>query len=156
MEWSGDELAGIVAVFDALPRDTLVRAAAELAFKQGDTPDEAAIADAIDRAIDEYRLVAVDGRLVPGPTAYATPPAGAEDLPHILDLDPDETDTVDPDAVTGAAAERFRTDAASAAASDDPDEIDRLLDLSYGIESTLDVDLAEARRRLTDAAPGEE
>jgi hypothetical protein len=151
MDWSGDELAGIVAVFDALPRDALAEAAAELAFKEGETPDEDAIADAIGRAIDEYRLVAVDGRLVPGPTAYATPPPGAEDLPHILDPDPGELEPPDPDAVAATVAETFREDAAIAAASGDPDEIDRLLDLSYGIESTLDVDLDEARERLTDA-----
>jgi hypothetical protein len=155
MEWSGDDLAGIVAIFDALPRETLVEAAAELAFKQGDTPDEDAISDAIGRAIDEYRLVAVDGRLVPGPTAYATPPAGAEDLPHILDPDPGELAPPDPGAVASTVEETFRADAASAAASGDPAEVERLLDLSYGIESTVDIDLGEARERLTDATSGD-
>lgn len=151
MEPSPDDLAGVVDLFGALTRSELERALAELAFKQGeDAPDAAAL---IDDALATYHLVAVERDeetlLVVGPTAFPSLPEGAEDLPHILS---DAGASVDDDARERAAENRFRSDAATAVEAGDQERIATLLDVSYELEVWGDVELAQARERLDDAA----
>ncbi|MFB6075257.1 MAG: hypothetical protein ABEJ89_09610 [Haloarculaceae archaeon] len=168
MEPTADELAGVVDLFGALTRAELRDALGELAFKRG---TEIADADArVADAVASYHLVAVgpaavewsddgdDGTgdthggdaevLVVGPAAFPERPAGAEDLPHIMDV-PDRT--VDREATARAVERRFREEAAAAVEDDDAARIQRLLDLSYELEAWGPVDLAGARDRL-DAA----
>jgi hypothetical protein len=153
MDLTGDRIAGVVDLFGALDRDDLRRALDELAFKRGADLDDERAAAAIDRAVRDYRLVELDGRLVAGPAAFPELPAGAEDLPHILDV-PDRS--VDRAALTRAVEERFRSEAARAAAAGDTEAVDRLLDLSYDVEAATDADLARARDRLEAARGGAE
>ncbi|MFB6302239.1 MAG: hypothetical protein ABEH78_05195 [Haloferacaceae archaeon] len=149
----GDELAGIASQFGALTRDELVRAVEELAFKRGETADAAAVADAVDGALADLHLVAVerDGEevLAPGPTAFPRLPSGADDLPHILDA-PERS--VPREALVDPAEHRLRETAAAAVADDDSERIERLLDATYDLESWApDADVASIRERL-DAA----
>jgi hypothetical protein len=148
----GDELAGVVDLFGALTRAELEDALGELAFKRGETVDEAAIDDAVDDAVADYYLVAVDRDgttlLAPGPVAFPTLPEGAEDLPHILDV-PDRD--VDRSTLAEAAERRLRADAARAADADDDDRIEHLLDVSYDLETWGSTDASDVRSRLDDA-----
>ena len=155
MELSHDELAGVVDLFGALPQTALVEAGDELAYKRGTTFD----GGNVDEAIRTYHLVtfgpesgvvagADEPLVAAGPTAFPTLPDGAEDLPHIFDRDPV---TPDRTALGHVVEERFRADAARAAAEGDGDRIDRLLDASYDIETWAPVDLGDIRDRL-DAA----
>jgi len=147
MDLSGDELAGIVDLFGTLGRAELVEALSELAYRRGvEPPDEATIDD----AIDAYRLFAYrppdcdDRRLLAGPAAFPTLPDGAEDLPHILDV---ERRSVDRAAAGEAARRRI-----AAAAADDPDDPDRerLLDLTYDLEAWAPVDAGDLRDSLAE------
>lgn len=163
---TGDELAGLVDTFGALTRAELRRAYDEAAFRAG-TGDGG---EAFDRAIAEarrsYRLVGCPpeavadppdgdegGRenrelLVAGPCAFPDPPAGAEDLPHILDVD---RRRVDRTALAAGLQERFRTDTARAVQSGDRDRMTALLDTTYDVETWAPVDLSDVRDRLDDA-----
>ncbi|MFB6122736.1 MAG: hypothetical protein ABEJ78_04695 [Haloferacaceae archaeon] len=147
-----DELAGVVDLFGALTRTELERALAELAFKAGEDVDEAALDDAVASAVESYYLVAFDRdgetMLAPGPVAFPTLPADAEDLPHILDVEPRD---VDRDAIATDVEERLRGDAARAVADGDDDRIERLLDVTYDLETWGPVDVSEVRARLDDA-----
>ena len=165
MEVSADELAGVIDLFGALTPTELRRAVEELAFKRGEDVSNVPIED----AIAEYRLVRVepvdetdseprDGAandrgderlLVPGPTAFPTLPAGAEDLPHILAID---GRTVDRDALYEQVEERFRAGAARAVLDEDNERIERLLDASYDLEAWGKIDLDDARERLDRAS----
>ncbi|WP_338742506.1 DUF7109 family protein [Haloplanus salilacus] len=149
---TGDELAGVVDLFGALTRDELERALDELAFKRGEAADDGAVGDAVDAAIDGYYLVAVDREgttlLAPGPVAFPSLPEGAEDLPHILDVPNRE---VDPGALVDPAERRLRADAAQAADAGDADRIERLLDVSYDLETWGSTDVSDVRSRLDDA-----
>ncbi len=140
-----DEVAGIVDIFVALTRQETERALSELAYRHGETPPEDAVRD----AIDEFVLVAFDrdGRrlLAPGPAAFPELPDGAEDLPHILGID---ARTVDRTLVTRAAAERLRTEAVCAATLGAREHADRLIDISYDLETWGHIDLAGVRERL--------
>ncbi|EMA44891.1 DUF7109 family protein [Halococcus saccharolyticus] len=165
MEFSHDELAGVVDLFGALTRPELSQACDELAFKRG---VEFESAETIDDAIAAYRLVAIESAdadlveassetvadeplLAAGPTAFPTLPDRAEDLPHILDIEPREIDRT----VLGAVAEeRFRADAARAVATGDHARITQLLDVSYDLEAWAPVALDGVRDRLDDAAAG--
>jgi len=161
MEVTADELAGVVDVFGALTRSELADALAELAFKRADElerPD-----DAIDDAVASYHLVGFqpgesgDGDdaerlLVPGPTAFPEIPEGGADLPHIMDVP--ERD-VDREVLTAAVADRFREESVVAIRSDNPEFIDRLLDVSYELEVWGDVDVSGARDQLVEAQEGE-
>ncbi|ERH07816.1 MAG: hypothetical protein J07HN4v3_00179 [Halonotius sp. J07HN4] len=60
MSATGDELAGVVDLFGALTRAELSAALTELAFKQSQTVDDDAVADAIADAIAAYVLVEYD------------------------------------------------------------------------------------------------
>ena len=149
---TGDELAGVVDLFGALTREELGDALGELAFKRGEEVDETAAEAAVDDAIEGYYLVAVDRDgatlLAPGPVAFPTLPDGAEDLPHILDV---PTRTVDRDALAEAAERQFRADAARAVDADDVERIERLLDVSYDLETWGSTDVNGVRSRLDDA-----
>ncbi|PSP72294.1 hypothetical protein BRC80_03875 [Halobacteriales archaeon QH_9_66_26] len=162
MEFSHDELAGVVDLFGALTRAELSRACEEVAFKRGTAFDSP---DLFDDAIAAYRLVAIDPDavgvdgavptaiaadplLAVGPTAFPTLPDRAEDLPHILEIEPREVDRT----VLGAVAEeRFRADAARAVADDDHARIAQLVDVSYDLEAWAPVELDGVRDRLDDA-----
>lgn len=112
---------------------------------EGETTGDDATGD------DESKSEAPDvevSLLVPGPAAFPTLPAGAEDLPHILAIEPR---TIDRDALATRIEERFRADAARAVVEGDDERIATLLDASYDIESWAAVDLGDARERL-DAA----
>lgn len=157
MTFDGDELAGMVDPFGALARAELRRAATEVAFRRGETVDEAAVAAAIDDAVDAYRLVdapadAVDTRLeaplVVGPTAFPASPDGAEDLPHLLDAD---RRSVDRAAVGHAVVERLRGEAARAVDRGDEASVRRLLDVTYDVESWAPVDVSDVRERFDSA-----
>ncbi|WP_251331326.1 DUF7109 family protein [Haloplanus sp. HW8-1] len=149
---TGDELAGVVDLFGGLTREELESALGELAFKRGAEVEADAAAAAVDAAVEDYYLVAVDRGertlLAPGPAAFPSLPTGAEDLPHILDVpdrDPDRT------ALVEAAERRLRADAARAVDEGDGDRIERLLDVSYDLETWGGVDVSDVRSRLDDA-----
>jgi hypothetical protein len=153
MEFSGDELAGVVDLFGALTHAELGEALAELAFKQGDEYDPEGFESDISAAIEGYHLVELDADvagtdapvLVPGPGAFPTLPDGAPDLTHILDVESREFDR----ATAGEASlDRFREDAATAVESGDPRRVERLVDVSYELEAWADVDLSAERDHL--------
>ncbi|QSG10227.1 DUF7109 family protein [Halapricum desulfuricans] len=149
MEFTPDELAGIVDLFGALDRSALQRACVELAYKRGADREPAGFDDAIDAAVADYHLLVLDDELlVPGPIAFPELPEGATDLPHILDV---ESRTIDRDRLAEAAQRRFRADAAAAVEAGDRERIEHLLDVSYELEVWAPVELAQARRRLDDA-----
>ncbi|MFC6826388.1 DUF7109 family protein [Halopelagius fulvigenes] len=149
-----DDLAGIVDLFGALTRTELERSLDELAFKQGRDADADALANAVDGAIRNYYLVALDGEstddadadagteselLAVGPVAFPSLPPNAEDLPHILDV---PNRDVGRETVAAAAADRLRAEASEAVAEADdaPDEATRdrlrtLLDVTYDVEA---------------------
>jgi hypothetical protein len=143
-----DELAGVVELFGALRRPELEEALSELAYRRGEDPPDGLI----DAATEGFVLVVfeADGErlLAPGPAAFPTPPEGAEDLPHILDV---EGRSVDRERVGRAAEERLRAAAARAVADGDADRAAELLDVSYDLESWAPIDLAGLRDRLDDA-----
>ena len=144
-----DELAGVVDLFGALRWSELETAISELAYRRGGEPP----AGLIDGALEAFVLVAFEGEtgeelLAPGPAAFPTLPEGAEDLPHILDV---EERSVDRERVGRAAEERLRAAAARAVADGDADRAAELLDVSYDLESWAPIDLAGLRDRLDDA-----
>jgi hypothetical protein len=153
----GDELAGVASQFGALARADLTRAVEELAFKRGEETDEAAVTAAVDSAVEDLRLVAVEHGdetvLAPGPTAFPRLPSGAEDLPHILDV---EERSVPRDELAEAAERRLREGAAAAVVGDDRDRMERLLDATYDLESWApEADVASVRERLDTALEDE-
>jgi hypothetical protein len=167
----GDALAGVVDLFGALTRAEVDRALAELAARRGE-PADADVAG----AIETYHLVSVDAGAVSGadgdaddgdgdgdatdpdadwlavgPVAFPTLPPGAEDLPHVLDV---ERRTVDRAAVVDDVESRLRGDAARAVVADDVDRMYRLLDVTYDLETWATADVADVRARLDDALAG--
>jgi hypothetical protein len=152
MEWTGDDLAGVVDMFGGLSREDLAAALVELAFKQGEDAKPSAFEDDIDSALREYELVELEpgdegGILVAGPAAFPMLPEEAEDLHHILDADQRE---IDREEAGTAAADKLHRDAVSAIDAGDSAEMQRLIDLSYDIEAWASVDLSETRDRLDD------
>lgn len=152
----GDELAGIASQFGALPPADLRRAVEEVAFKRGEEVTAGQVEDAVEGALADLRLVAVEREgerlLAPGPTAFPRLPTGADDLPHILDA---AERTVPQSALAEAAERRLRAAAATAVADGDRERIERLLDATYDLESWApDADVASVRERL-DAALAE-
>jgi len=152
MEIRPDETAGIVDLFGALAREELLAGLSELAFRRGVEADDDALAAAVDDAVEGFYLVPVDGRLVAGPAAFPTLPDGAEDLPHILDVD---RRTVDREAAAEAAEARFRREASAAVEDGDPERLAALLDVSYDLEAWGDVDVADARDAIDRTLEGE-
>lgn len=146
MEYSADQIAGLVDLFGALPRQSLVQAIEELAFRQGVDLDAATVQDRIDDALSSYTLVEVDLEdetvLAPGPTAFPELPAGAEDLPHILDQDRRQ---VPREAIESTVRTRL---AGSAATLEDADRAAELIDITYDAEAWAGLDLADVRTRL--------
>lgn len=142
-----DELAGIVDCFGALTRDELARACSETAFRRGDDVSEETLRAAIASATDDYAIVEHDGALVPGPAAFPTLPDGAEDLPHIMDV---EHRPIDREAVAETVADQFRADVDDAVQGGDSDRCRALLDRTYEVESWGPIDLTEERSRLDD------
>jgi hypothetical protein len=153
MDVTGDELAGIVDLFDALTAAELAQALVELAYRQGDELEASAFDGDIEAARDTYHLVGFEPAaadevwLVAGPVAFPELPENATDLPHILDV-PDRS--VDRERLGTAAEERFRADTARAVADGDDERLRELLDVSYELEVWAPVDLASARDRLDD------
>ncbi len=146
-----DELAGIVDLFGALRRAELTEAASELAYRRGADPPDVDV----DALLSAFVLVAVpadDGELLAvGPAAFPTLPEGAEDLPHILDVEPR---SVDRERVGRVAEERLRGEAARAVAAEDADRIAELRDVTYDLEAWAPVELETLRGRLDDALDG--
>jgi hypothetical protein len=148
MDTTGDELAGIVDLFGALAHEELVAALSELAFRRGEEPDEADLAATVDDAVDRFYLVPVDDRLVAGPAAFPELPDGAEDLPHILDVDRRQVDRA---AAAEAAETRFRKVTAEVVEDDDPERLRDLLDVSYDLEAWGAADVGDARDTIDSA-----
>ena len=148
-----DELAGIIDLFGALRRPELSAAVSELAYRQGSEPPD--VDAAVEAARSSFVLLAVPGEegqlLAVGPAAFPTLPDGAEDLPHILDVEPR---SVDRDRVGRAAEERLRGEAARAVAAGDADRIAALRDVTYDLEAWAPVALDTLRARLDAAAEG--
>ena len=155
--FDGDELAGIVEQFGALSRAELERAVEELAFKRGEAVEPGAVADRIEAAVEELRLVPVEREgtrlFAPGPTAFPALPAGAEDLPHILEV---EERAVDRAQLARSAERRLREAAAAATAANDRERMAALLDYTYDLETWAPEDVAvESVRERLDAARSE-
>lgn len=146
MDLSGDELAGIVDQFDALPRPALRRAVRETAFRAGEDLDAETIDAWIEAALAEFSLlnVEIDGEpyVVPGPRAFPTVPEAAADLTHVLDVDPPDV----PERTLETAIRR--TLATAAEDLEDPERAQDLLDVTYDAEAWIDADLADIRNRL--------
>jgi hypothetical protein len=83
-----------------------------------------------------------DAAYVPGPRAWPEEPEGAEDLPHILDVDPRD---VNRDALAARVRQQLRARIEQAAAAGDADALQDLLDVTYDVETWADVDLADTR-----------
>jgi len=159
MEPTPDELAGVADIFGALTRAEFGQALAELAFKRGEEYDPDRFTDTVENAVRSYHLVAVDPAdagvavpdasevLVAGPVAFPELPAGATDLPHILDVPERDPDS---DGVAGAAAGRFRADAVRAIDEGDDERVRTLLDVSYELEAWGGLDLSTTRERMDD------
>ena len=152
MEFTGDDLAGVVDMFGGLSRDDLAAALVELSFKAGVDVEPSAFDDDIDSALRAYELVDLepetdDALLVAGPAAFPRLPEEAADLHHILDAEQREIDRAD---AGTAAADKLHRDAVGAINAGDSAEMQRLIDLSYDIEAWAPVDLSETRDRLDD------
>jgi hypothetical protein len=174
MEVSGDDLAGVVDLFDGLTRSELERALEELAFKRGEDVAGDTFGDDIDVALEQYHLVVVDDvravgdsndaggdkdaggdgggdidapLLVAGPVAFPALPEGAADLPHIMDV-PDRS--VDRETAAAAARDRLAADADGAIEREDDERAAELLDVSYDLETWAAVDVGHVRNRLED------
>jgi hypothetical protein len=157
MEPTPDELAGVVDLFGTLTRAELCRGLAELAFKRGEEYDPDRFAGTVEAAVRSYHLVAVDPAeaglagpmdgevLVAGPVAFPELPAGATDLPHILDVPERDPDI---EGAATAAAERFRQDAVTAIEKTDHERVRELLDISYELETWGGLDLSATRERM--------
>lgn len=90
--------------------------------------------------------------LVAGPTAFPRVPDGAEDVPHILDID---RRRIDREALGRTVRDRFAEAVAAALGEGrdgsgdvDRDRLRHLLEVSYDVESWAPVDVAPERERL--------
>lgn len=161
MDATADELAGVVDLFGGLTRTELDRALSEAAFRaDGQSVNETALEETIDGALASFALVrspptAVTAPseptaplLVAGPTAFPTVPDHAEDVPHILDVERRELDRT---ALGESARERFADAVEEATESSDEERLSHLLDVSYDLEAWAPLDLAPARRTISEA-----
>ncbi len=166
MTFDGDQLAGLIDPFGVLSRAELRQAVREVTFRRGDDFDEAATEDAIDAAVETYRVVAcppeavtggdaetADELLAVGPTAFPASVEGSEDLPHILDAD---RRTLDRETLGLAVVERLRGEAARAVARGDDDRVRRLMDVSYDVETWAPVDVSDVRDRFDSSLADDE
>lgn len=148
--YTPDEVAGIVDLFGALTRQEAATALSELAYRTGD--ETASPEDAIDEALKAFALVELDDDVVaPGPVAFPTLPAGAEDLPHMLETDGRRVARA---SIVEAAADRLRTEAACAATIGAGDRAETLLEVSYDLEAWGGPDLSGIRARLDPVRDG--
>jgi hypothetical protein len=154
MDWTDDELAGVVDTFGALTRAELERALSELAFRDGEDLADDELDAIVGTALDEYALVAYDpgpdadvdeDLVVAGPTTFPTLPEHGDDLPHIMDV---EHRRVDRERAGEQVADLMRETAADLEA-DDPRR-ERLLDLTYEVEAWAPIDLDDLRDQLAD------
>jgi len=146
MVLSADEVAGVVDLFGALPRDVLHRAVEELAFREGADVESERIEATIEEGLQSYALLEVelDGEtlLAPGPTAFPEMPTGATDLPHILD---ESSREVPPGAIERSLRMRL---AGAAADITDVARAEELIDVTYAAEAWAGLDLTDVRNRL--------
>lgn len=153
MNATADELAGVVDLFGGLTRDELERALTEVAFRaDGMTVDGDALEGALEEALESFGLVpyeppsdADEVLLVAGPTAFPVTPEHAEDLPHILDVEPRRLDRK---ALGEQTRERFSRAVEDALEAGDGERASHLLDVSYDLEAWAPVDCASERDRL--------
>lgn len=158
-----DELAGVLDMFGALTEAEFKRAVSEVGFRAGRDVDEDALADRVNAAAASFHVVRVepeavpdvvpdlddtDAVYVPGPRAWPTEPAHAEDLPHILDLDPR---AVDRRALAMRVRQQLRSTIERAAAQGDADRLHEIVDVTYDVEAWASIDL-EDTRGLADGA----
>jgi len=156
MDATADELAGVVDLFGGLTRPELERALSEAAFRaDGQSVDESALETAIDDALESFALVRYERPrqdaqplFVAGPTAFPSPPAHAEDLPHILET---EHRSIDRTRVGEQTRNRYVAAVSDALEADDRERIEELLEVSYDVEAWAPIDLADERDRLADA-----
>jgi hypothetical protein len=164
MNATADELAGVVDLFGGLTRSELEQALAEAAFRaDGTSVDAADIEPTIDRALESFALVAYEPPsgdegaapaatttdeeplLVAGPTAFPTVPEHAEDVPHILDVEPRRLDRT---TLGETVRDEFAADVDAAVADGGVDRIETLLDVSYDVEAWAPIELGDERTRL--------
>ncbi len=118
----------------------------ETATDLGSRPDPDANVD----SRPTQRAVSTSGRyLIVGPVAFPSFPEGAEDLPHILSI-PERQ--VNRERAAAAVESRLATEAVDAITAGDGSRIKTLLDVCYDLETWADVDIAQFRERLADAA----
>ncbi len=165
MEATPDELAGIVDGFGGLTRPELHTAIEDLAARTGGSVDPDALETAVDGAIAEYYLVALDQSvaltdppageeepvLIPGPAALPELPEGGEDLPHLVEIEPR---SIDREAAAESIAEQLRSDAGEATAAGDADRAANLLDACYEVEAWGPVELEETKAELAGLLEG--
>jgi hypothetical protein len=145
MDVTRDDLAGVADLFGALTREELRTALSELAYRRGDEFDADEADEAIDDAIAAYALAEYDDLLVDGPTAFPVLPDGAEDLPHIMDV---EERGVDRETLGKRVRERVREEAEAALDAGDEERAATLLDVCYDVEAWAPVSLDETRAEL--------
>ena len=144
MDVTPDELAGIAGLFGGLRRSELAQACEEVAYKRsGSGVTETEVSTAIDTALDRHHLVRAGMRgetyLLPGPSAFPSVPAAAEDLPHIFDIEARDISRQE-------VADRIRSEAV-AELQEQPSErrCEELLQLSYDLETWADIDASAIR-----------
>ncbi len=149
MEPDPDELAGVADLFGGLSRAELSTAFEHLAARAGTSFDEDSLLALIDEAVTDYFLVALehDGAtvLAPGPRALPSLPERGEDLPHMMEIEQRQIDSL---TVAKATEQRIRTDAAQAIAADDAERAELLIDACYEVEAWGAVDTSDIRSEL--------
>lgn len=90
--------------------------------------------------------------LAVGPAAFPQLPDGAEDLPHILEI---EHRTVDRESLGQDVSERLAADVSAALDTDATDRLEDLLDVCYDLEAWAPVETDDLRADLTDALESE-
>jgi hypothetical protein len=149
-----DELAGAVDLFGALTRPELRQAISELCYRQGVDIAVDDLDAVIDDALSAFVLLAAPGvtaeplddvPIVAGPAAFPAHPEHAEDLPHILDIDPRNTERA---VARDAAITQLQAAVDVVVEDGQPSEAARLLELCYDLESWGAVSLDTTRQRL--------
>ena len=143
MEFTPDELAGIVGLFGALTSEELMTACQELAYRQtGQSVANATLQATIEDAETSYILVntEIDGResYVVGPAAFPEIPEGGRDLPHMLDL---SHCTVNRQEIAEELLERFLGQEIDI-------ERESAIELSYDLESWTNIDASDLREHV--------
>ncbi|MFB6110303.1 MAG: hypothetical protein ABEJ60_05445 [Halodesulfurarchaeum sp.] len=150
MELSGDEIAGILDQFGALPPAALRQAIHETAFRAGVDPEAETVEGWIESAREDLSILTVEiegeALYAPGPRAFPRVPEAASDLPHVLEAPRRQ---VPAEALESGLRERLE---AAVDGGADPDRARELLDLTYDAEAWAGIDLADLRDRLRDVA----